>query len=122
MSDQPKWTPGPWLITTPTQGYEICTMHGLPSQPTEDGRGQTWAYIRPESRFRDGEWHWPDEQEQLANAHLIAAAPDLYAALESAREKILWLVEAWDADAETDRSEWFATIDAAIAKARGEAK
>ena len=72
-----KWTKGPWLISTPTQGYEVCTMHGLPPQPSEDGRGRTWVYIRPESLTRNGEWHWPDEQEQLANAHLIAAAPTM---------------------------------------------
>jgi hypothetical protein len=81
-----KHTPGPWIIATPTQGYEVCTMHGLPPQPTEDGCGQTWVYVRPETLFRDDKWHWPDEAEQLANAHLIAAAPDLLAALESMRD------------------------------------
>ncbi len=76
------WTPGPWFIVTPTQGFEVCTIHGVEQQPTEDGLGQTWVYIRPESLVRDGEWHWPDEAECTANAHLIAAAPDLYAALD----------------------------------------
>ncbi len=86
MTDQPKWTPGPWFIVTPTQGFEVCTIHGVERQPTEDGLGQTWVYIRPESLVRDGEWHWPDEAECTANAHLIAAAPDLYAALEAIRD------------------------------------
>lgn len=81
MTDQPKWTPGPWVISTATQGYDACTVHGVERQPTEDGLGKTWVYIRPETLIRDGEFHWPDEQEQLANAHLIAAAPDMAEAL-----------------------------------------
>ena len=36
------------------------------------------------SLVRDGEWH-TDEVECTANTHLIAAAPDLYAALEGAQ-------------------------------------
>lgn len=106
------WTPGPWLIATPTQGYEVCTIHGVERQPTEDGLGQSWVYIRPETLLRDGEWHWPDEQEQLANAHLIAAAPDLYAALDG----LLGLLDAgslYEPQAYAAR--------AALAKARGQA-
>ena len=110
MTDQPKWTPGPWVIATPTRGYEVCTIHGVERQPTEDGLGRSWVYIRPETLLRDGEWYWPDEQEQLANAHLIAAAPDLYAALEMAK---LWL----DVDGRFDMQ----GINAALAKARGQA-
>ena len=102
-------TPGPWFIVTPTQGFEICTIHGVERQPTEDGLGQTWVYIRPESLVRDGEWVWPDEAECTANAHLIAAAPDLYAALEK-------IVFDWDGEPE----DMFAA-QAALAKARGEA-
>ena len=108
-----KWTKGPWLISTPTQGYEVCTMHGLPPQPSEDGRGQTWVYIRPESLTRNGEWHWPDEQEQLANAHLISAAPDLYAALQS-----LLAVNEGEGGTEYHAQD---IARAALAKARGEA-
>lgn len=58
-------------------------MHGVERQPTEDGLGQSWVYVRPESLVRDGEWHWPNEAEQLANARLIAAAPDLLDALKA---------------------------------------
>jgi hypothetical protein len=113
MTDQPKWTPGPWFIVTPTQGFEVCTIHGVERQPTEDGLGQTWVYIRPESLVRDGEWHWPDEAECTANAHLIAAAPDLYAALDG----LLGLLDAgslYEPQAYAAR--------AALAKARGETK
>ena len=107
MTDQPKWTPGPWFIVTPTQGFEVCTIHGVERQPTEDGLGQTWVYIRPESLVREGEWHWPDEAECTANAHLIASAPDLYSALEK-------IVFDWDGEPE----DMFAAR-AALAKARG---
>ena len=48
----------------------------------------------------------------LANAHLIAAAPDLLAALESAVE--------WDShDDEGEPAVWLEQARAAIAKARG---
>ena len=127
-------TPGPWFIVTPTQGFEICTVHGVERQPTEDGLGQTWVYIRPESLVRDGEWTWPDEAECTANAHLIAAAPDLYAALEEGRRAIgdhfapndCYATGPLTGDHYRDLVEcpacsFIAMYDAAIAKARGEA-
>ena len=127
MTDQPKWTKGPWFIVTPTQGFEVCTIHGVERQPTEDGLGQTWVYIRPESLVRDGEWHWPDEAECTANAHLIAAAPDLYAALDAAYDFIA--DQYGDAEAQALEGEFVSkearaiweTICAALAKARGQA-
>ena len=117
MTDQPKWTPGPWFIVTPTQGFEVCTIHGVERQPTEDGLGQTWVYIRPESLVRDGEWHWPDEVECTANARLIASAPDMAEALEKALNFIT--------NTESEMGETLPCGDAAraaLAKARGETK
>jgi hypothetical protein len=49
--------------------------------------------------------------EQSANARLIAAAPDLLAAL-------VWAVET--ADTEQYEADWYAAARAAIAKAKGE--
>jgi hypothetical protein len=51
-----------------------------------------------------------DEVKRIAEAHLIAAAPDMYAALEMAK---LWL----DFDGRFDMQ----GINAALAKARGQA-
>ena len=57
-----KWTPGPWTISTEN---DVCTQI-------------------------DGEYHavctdqfcYSSDDEKKANAHLIAAAPDLYEALQ----------------------------------------
>lgn len=115
-----KWTPGPWFIVTPTQGFEVCTIHGVERQPTEDGLGQSWVYIRPESLVRDGEWVWPDEAERTASAHLISSAPELYAALA----EVLRIVKAsdlWWMDAPDRGGFDVDAISSALAKARGEA-
>lgn len=64
MSDTPKWTPGPWRVVPPEESYEdyfgVCQV--------KESLG--WVYIC-------------EQVEQQANAHLIAAAPDLYHALNS---------------------------------------
>lgn len=84
-----KWTPGPWVadvvecgaFQVMVPGKVICTR-------------ANWSSNAPAS---------------VANAHLIAAAPDLYEALEMAQ---LWL----DVDGRFDMQR----INAALAKARGE--
>lgn len=55
-----------------------------------------------------------DEHEAEANAHLIAAAPDLYEALEGLRPHL------WVPVAETDFARAVEAARAALAKARGE--
>lgn len=56
MSDKPKWTPGPWEAYDRAIGWEIHAA----GREINDGHRDT---------FRE------------ADAHLIAAAPDLYEAL-----------------------------------------
>lgn len=56
-----------------------------------------------------------DEQAVMANARLIAAAPDLLDALELARDRL----EVCNHEGEEDEA--LAQIGAAIAKAKGEA-
>jgi len=100
MTDQPKWTKGPWAGKGQTSEDDVfCgTMHRI----CADG---AWLAFVP--TWKDN----PDEaSEAEANAHLIAAAPDMYAALEMAK---LWL----DVDGRFDMQ----GINAALAKARGQA-
>lgn len=99
-SSERKWTPGPWTISTEN---DVCTQI-------------------------DGEYHavctdqfcYAPEVEREANAHLIAAAPDLYEALEQARDTILELINARNSEAEGSDEDWVGGINAALAKARGE--
>lgn len=92
---EPKWTPGPWVRDGETTS-ETIWAGCAPS-----GYGSTGRYIASVHG---------DDAEAEDNAHLIAAAPDLYAALEMAQ---LWL----DVDGRFDMQ----GINAALAKARGEA-
>lgn len=73
MTDQPKWTPGPWEIEQP-QNFALQIVHG--DFPT---RHQDVAQIPLDQA---DEYDTP-EQEARANARLIAAAPDMAEALES---------------------------------------
>ena len=103
MTDQPKWTPGDWAGKGQTSEDAVfCgTMHRI----CADG---AWLAFVP--AWKDN----PDEaSEAEANAHLIAAAPDLYAALERLVDAVSGLsagVASISADAR-----------AALAKARGQA-
>lgn len=72
-----KHTPGPWELDYDTRPAEVCTIYNTPNQPSEDGLGQRFVYVRGPI----GYWE-ADEDENLANAKLIAAAPDLLEALQ----------------------------------------
>ena len=65
MTDQPKWTPGPWRATT----------HDHPEQGVYAG-------------YRIAKMTGGEIQRDRANAHLIAAAPDLARALLDARAEL----------------------------------
>lgn len=99
-----KFTPGPWVHGKPDM-FGDFTIQG----PKE--KLAVASVCNGEARKFSGDW---DEHE--ANAHLIAAAPSLYEALED-----LWTwVKNWDVefldDDEFDRSFY----ETALAKARGE--
>ena len=68
--------------------------------------------------LNDGEYHqYESASEQMANAHLIAAAPDMYEALKkmiSAKETVIR-----DAGFSPGISDRFKIIEAALAKAEG---
>ena len=100
MTDQPKWTKGPWPIKPTGDFKRIVIGDGLVDGPG----GYEVAEVYSDDCDRD---------EALANAHLIAAAPDLYAALDG----LLGLLDAgslYEPQAYAAR--------AALAKARGETK
>lgn len=95
MGEQVKWTPGPWVVDdyredTPPRWFVVPATY----------RG-TICSIRA-----DGE----------ADAHLIAAAPDLYDALE-------WCVRALEQDyrGSAEDCEIPQDVRAVLSKARGEA-
>lgn len=102
MADKTKWTPGPWKWETASDNSRLRPERLLGQCPAFDGTdpivddgsagGEYGATITPDS----------------PNAHLIAAAPDLYEAL-----KLLLSVSTNHDHIDTAR--------AALKKARGEA-
>lgn len=111
-------TPGPWALETVTTSCGICHKIGpFPARRDSDSPRHACLYSDNNSTFN------PADQELLANAHLIAAAPDLLEALQ--------LFVAWS-EAERNhegttfwgRVEMLTALDAsasaAIAKATGE--
>jgi hypothetical protein len=104
-----KFTPGPWtamLKPAPSRddhGWRAMAMCGL-----------SWMVAAP---YKVAFECWDNE----ANARLIAAAPDLLDALEEAREGLRWYQDAHPEDTDGSDDEAMARIDAAIAKATGEA-
>lgn len=98
-----KFTPGPWRVTD-AAGAGCYRIRTGPIGKNEYGMVIAETYLHGSS----------DE----ANANLIAAAPELYAALSEAKFQIEYLHEKF---AETGSgNNMLAKIDAALAKARGE--
>ena len=64
-----KFTPGPW---------RLGNFSGLNDRFIYDGSDEGWAIA--DTKMHHGRHH----KQGLANAHLIAAAPELYEALEDA--------------------------------------
>ena len=98
MSAETKWTPGPWHVLK-ARGY----AHG----PVDKNNAPvvTWTGMAR-----------PRQEDGMANAHLIAAAPELYEALEEALETIHALIDEGYMAYIHQRER----IEYAMAKARGE--
>lgn len=88
-----KWTPGPWVVVSDESATQV---KGFPCIYATD-----YTVVGTEGMFGDID-------EDFANAHLIAAAPDLYDALSDA---ISW----HDGEDNQTIAEW----RAALAKAEG---
>ncbi|MEQ3644793.1 MAG: hypothetical protein ABNH17_05460 [Paracoccus sp. (in: a-proteobacteria)] len=106
MSER-KWTPGPWAIDFSSI---ISKADALPAGRVH-GYGCGNDFV---ADLNDGEYHeYTDRDEQDANAHLIAAAPDLYEALDK--------VNRWFNGAETEIGMILREANVALKKARGQA-
>ena len=103
MSNEPKFTPGPWRIFKSTDGTKIIGIGELTGEGVTDSGFGLWR---------------GNSDEATANACLIAAAPELYAAL-------VHIEEYWNGS-ETEGSisdalyEIVGCACAALAKVRGE--
>ena len=99
MTDQPKWTPGPWAVERNKRTWGWVDVVG----PSLGVGGPTQAT----------DLTLADEVKRIAEAHLIAAAPDLYAAGQAIIDQMDALLLPDDALS--------AALRAALAKARGQA-
>lgn len=71
-----KHTPGPWVLETVTTSCGVC--HKIGPFPWRKGKdNHACIYV-------DDDMGWQHGPELAANAHLIAAAPELIAALKLA--------------------------------------
>lgn len=100
MTDQPKWTKGPWAVERNKRTWGWVDVVG----PSLGVGGPTQAT----------DLTLADEVKRIAEAHLIAAAPDLYAELVS-------LMAAY-AECNGECHPAYGRAEYALAKARGETK
>ena len=107
------WTPGPWSITS---------FHGVPCMIYIGTVG-----TRTFREITDGNHSDFDEETTLANANLIAAAPDLYEAMEAILSVMKPgidghdnLLHVWLNHPEKPERTPGSMARAALAKARGE--
>lgn len=102
-------TPGPWHFTEPHDEMIRVTSNG-----TDHGKGARTVVVLHA-------FHLSLIEEERANAHLIAAAPDLLAALEAFTRNLQRGPWGDDGPPVTHPdAQRFADARAAIAKARGE--
>lgn len=86
-------TPGPWPLETVRTAVGLC--HKIGRFPSRGVRNTTYACV-----YEDGMANWrllengALDSELLANARLIAAAPDLLAALKECSFRLATLIAA----------------------------
>lgn len=116
--DKPLFTPGPWEVETEYMaepGYEQFIKCQRIVTPVEEGENGDLV------RYTVANINWCNPVE--ANAHLIAAAPDMYEALVDsieAMEYALKYVEGLALGVEQDLRWVITSARQALAKARGE--
>lgn len=99
---KPRFTPGPWKIFRATNGSLLGIGDAKAGGITD---------------YQGGFWRWG--KEKIANLHLVATAPELYAALADMIEKDRRRYGNDEAAQEHFRRNNAAAL-AALAKARGE--
>ena len=103
-----KHTPGPWGITADKDEHgEIRTYVGAASSNFPN------MYSKYVAKIMGWGMDYANDSEQKANARLIAAAPDLLAALKKWRE---FMVNNYT----PEELSWWGETEAAIAKAEGD--
>ena len=95
-----KWTAGPWKVISTEIYCEVGVVNG--------GNDHTIADTQTNENIGI------DREQEIANAHLIAAAPELYDLLKEARSTLEMCKDVAPAVS------LCADIDKALAKARGE--
>ena len=108
-----KFTRGPWEQEFHTNG---CVFITSPHAAASRGDVCDLYHLIPQAH---GDAKIVTKENARANAHLIAASPDLYEALSTARD----IVEKWchyQGNTKALFDEFLNPIDAALAKARGE--
>ena len=113
MTDQPKWTPGPWAVERNKRTWGWVDVVG----PSLGVGGPTQAT----------DLTLADEVKRIAEAHLIAAAPDMATVLEYYADQFCEgfckdLPQAGTYQPEMDLDCSGCKARAALAKARGETK
>lgn len=113
-------TPGPWSVDLDRFAYTNSGQRSIFYQPVSEGSLTHIAYVSSViERSRKTSYNAPDEVRD-ANARLIAAAPDLLAALE-AIELALRLPNVTAGEILDENSPIRDGIRTALAKAKGEA-
>lgn len=129
MSDT-KFTPGPWrspMFHGSDETIAEARAFGLTPIPALDNDGSRFlmadgkriGLIDCQTKHKRGQGHKTECAERDANAHLIAAAPELYAALTNMCE--VWAAICRATGWEPSRVVQYDDGIAALKKARGEA-
>lgn len=80
MSETPKFTPGPWYVGAMNDALFVIDQPPRPSTDDPNHDAKTQSIAIPTIKR--------DTHAYEANAYLIAAAPELYAALKRARDML----------------------------------
>lgn len=114
-----KFTPGPWRLDVIEQGMrtELIVFHEV------DGIGLELATVQPHSSTLDDNGVMRIDPEYVANAHLIAAAPNMHEALHALYRAYISLFETGrdrivSLGGDCDAVDVMVSGDPALAKAR----